>query len=148
MAEPGKLKLTLLDVQQQRLRQEVDVLLQHQTLRSADVRATLPAGKSAVITGLRAQPDGVYRLEADPRAYLPVAQFVVIGSTGTTTLDLTFPVDSHKIRSVVFPQHAEHLTALPRISLNGNFQRPRYAKVLISGAATGLWNGFRPVNVT
>ena len=49
---------------------------------------------------------------------------------------------------VIFRRHAEHLTALPRISLNGDFQRPRYAKVLISGAATGLWNGFRPVNVT
>jgi peptidoglycan/xylan/chitin deacetylase (PgdA/CDA1 family) len=34
---------------------------------------------------------------------------------------------------VVFPQHAEHLTALPRISLNGNFQRPRYAKVFDLG---------------
>ena len=44
---------------------------------------------------------------------------------------------------VLFPEHAEHLTALPRISLNGEYQQPRYAKVLMSGAATALWNGFR-----
>jgi peptidoglycan/xylan/chitin deacetylase (PgdA/CDA1 family) len=49
---------------------------------------------------------------------------------------------------VIFRQHGEHLTALPRISLNGDFQRPRYTKVLLSGAATGLWNGFRPINVS
>jgi len=47
---------------------------------------------------------------------------------------------------VLFPEHREHLTALPRISLNGQFQRLRYLRVLLSGTATALWSGFRRVD--
>jgi peptidoglycan/xylan/chitin deacetylase (PgdA/CDA1 family) len=47
---------------------------------------------------------------------------------------------------VLFPEHERHLTALPRISLNGEFQRLRYFNVLVSGAATAVWNGFRRVD--
>jgi peptidoglycan/xylan/chitin deacetylase (PgdA/CDA1 family) len=35
------------------------------------------------------------------------------------------------------------MTALPRLSLNGNYQNTRYLPVLTSGAATAMWNGFR-----
>ena len=47
---------------------------------------------------------------------------------------------------VLFPEHRDHLTALPRISVNGQFQRLRYLRVLLSGTATALWGGLRRVD--
>jgi peptidoglycan/xylan/chitin deacetylase (PgdA/CDA1 family) len=49
---------------------------------------------------------------------------------------------------MIFPENAEHPTALPRISLNGNYQTARVLPVLTSGAATAMWNGFRRVVAT
>ncbi|MCG6207863.1 polysaccharide deacetylase family protein [Rhodopseudomonas sp. HC1] len=47
---------------------------------------------------------------------------------------------------MLFPGVADHLTALPRVSLNGNYQHDRILPVLTSGAATAMWNGFRRVD--
>jgi peptidoglycan/xylan/chitin deacetylase (PgdA/CDA1 family) len=47
---------------------------------------------------------------------------------------------------VLFPEHAAHLTALPRIPLNGEFQRLRYLDVLLSGVPSALANRFRRVD--
>ena len=47
---------------------------------------------------------------------------------------------------MIFPENADHMLALPRLSLNGNYQDARFLKVLTSGAATAMWNGFRRVN--
>jgi len=47
---------------------------------------------------------------------------------------------------VLFPGHREHLTALPRVSLNGNFQALRFVDVLLSGAPFALTSKFRRLN--
>jgi peptidoglycan/xylan/chitin deacetylase (PgdA/CDA1 family) len=47
---------------------------------------------------------------------------------------------------VLFPEHAAHLMALPRLSLNGEYQEARHLEVLMSGTATALFNRFRRVN--
>lgn len=50
-------------------------------------------------------------------------------------------------KGVVFNEHRDHLTALPRISLNGNFQSPRYVNMYLTGTPFMLWNGFKRLNV-
>jgi peptidoglycan/xylan/chitin deacetylase (PgdA/CDA1 family) len=48
---------------------------------------------------------------------------------------------------MVFAQHKAHLTALPRLSVNGNWQDARYLEALLSGVPFALWNRGRRLNV-
>lgn len=47
---------------------------------------------------------------------------------------------------VLFPDHRDHLTALPRVSLNGHYQDLRYLDLFLTGAPFALFNRFRRVN--
>lgn len=49
-------------------------------------------------------------------------------------------------KGVVFPAHGEHLTALPRVSLNGAYQSLLYTRLYLTGAPFALWNGFRKID--
>lgn len=59
--------------------------------------------------------------------------------------DLGFKTALTSRPGVIFPEHINQLWSLPRISLNGDFQQLRYLRVLLSGVATALRNGFRRV---
>jgi len=43
-------------------------------------------------------------------------------------------------KGLIHPRHAEELAALPRVSLNGDYQKSRYVKVLLSGAPFAFFN--------
>ncbi len=73
------------------------------------------------------------RAAASPR------EFALARAAGYRTAVTTRP-------GMLFAENAAHLTALPRLSLNGNYQERRILPVLTSGAATAMWNGFRRVH--
>jgi peptidoglycan/xylan/chitin deacetylase (PgdA/CDA1 family) len=66
-------------------------------------------------------------------------EFALARAAGYKTAVTTRP-------GMIFPESADHVTALPRVSLNGNYQDARILPVLTSGAATAMWNGFRRVD--
>jgi len=73
------------------------------------------------------------RIAAGPR------EFALARAAGFKTAVTTRP-------GMLFPESADHLTALQRVSLNGNYQDERIIPVLTSGAATAMWNGFRRID--
>ena len=66
-------------------------------------------------------------------------EFALAHAAGFKTAVTTRP-------GMIFPESADHLTTLPRVSLNGNYQDTRIFPVLTSGAATAMWNGFRRID--
>jgi len=66
-------------------------------------------------------------------------EFALAKAAGFKTAVTTRP-------GMIFPESAAYLTALPRVSLNGNYQDKRILSVLTSGAATAMWNGFRRID--
>ncbi|MBI1201738.1 MAG: polysaccharide deacetylase family protein [Rhodopseudomonas sp.] len=103
------------------------------------VRAEMEMSRSVLEAALDKRPQHLAYPVGDPTSAGP-REFRIASELGFKTAVTTRP-------GVLFAAHADHLTALPRISVNGEYQRQRYVKVLMSGAGTALWNGFKPLNV-
>jgi hypothetical protein len=102
----GVLKLRLVDVHENVIRERVDIRLRHQTLAHTVVLRDIDASKKIIIRGLNAVPQGLYRAEIDPPSFLLVSEFINVeeGPAGTERV-IVFPVDPKKVTSVDFPDY-------------------------------------------
>ncbi len=104
-------------------------------LAKDSVRSEIDLSRSVIEAALAVRPQHLSYPFGD-RASAGAREFEIAAELGFKTAVTTRP-------GVLFPEHGNCMTALPRISLNGDFQRLRYVRVLLSGAATAMWNGFR-----
>jgi peptidoglycan/xylan/chitin deacetylase (PgdA/CDA1 family) len=98
-------------------------------------RAEMDLSRSVIEAALNVRPRHLAYPFGDPTAAGP-REFAAAAALGFKTAVTTRP-------GVLFAAHRDRLTALPRISLNGEYQQLRYVRVLLSGSATAMWNGFR-----
>ncbi|MFZ0373871.1 MAG: polysaccharide deacetylase family protein, partial [Xanthobacteraceae bacterium] len=104
-------------------------------LTKDNVRSEMDLSRSVIEAALAVRPQHLSYPFGD-RTSAGAREFEIAAELGFKTAVTTRP-------GVLFPEHAQRLMALPRISLNGDYQRIRYVRVLLSGAATAMWNGFR-----
>ncbi len=99
-------------------------------------RSELEMGRAVIEAAIGVRPEHLAYPVGD-RTSAGEREYRLAQELGFKTATTTNP-------GVLFPEHADHLMALPRISLNGEYQRMRYVRVLMSGAATAMWNRFNP----
>lgn len=108
-------------------------------LDDAEMRTELGAAKSHLEARLGRPVDHFAYPVGDPGSAGP-REFAAAAAFGYASAVTTRP-------GLVHPDHASHLTALPRVSVNGSWQDLRHLEVLLSGAAFALWNRGRKLNV-
>jgi peptidoglycan/xylan/chitin deacetylase (PgdA/CDA1 family) len=101
-------------------------------------RSEMEMSRSVIEAALGMRPNHLSYPVGDSTAAGP-REFRTAAELGFKTAVTTRP-------GVLFGEHRVHLTALPRISLNGDYQQLRYVRVLLSGAATAVSNRFRRVD--
>jgi peptidoglycan/xylan/chitin deacetylase (PgdA/CDA1 family) len=78
-----------------------------------------------------------------PAAHLayPIGNRAVAGEREyEAAADLGFASAVTTRPGMIFPEHAARRTALPRVSINGNWQSPDFVEILLSGVPFALWN--------
>ena len=95
-------------------------------------RSEMEMSRSVIEASLGMRPDHLSYPVGD-KTSAAEREFRIAAELGFKTAVTTRP-------GVLFPEHRDHLMSLPRISLNGEHQQLRYVRVLLSGAATAVFN--------
>lgn len=106
---------------------------------TTDDAANEMAASRANIQARLGRPADHFAYPYGDRTAAAAREFTLARQAGFKTAVTTRP-------GMLFTENADHLVALPRLSLNGNYQQKRLLPVLTSGAATAMWNGFRRVD--
>jgi peptidoglycan/xylan/chitin deacetylase (PgdA/CDA1 family) len=101
-------------------------------------RSEMELSRSVIEAALGRKPAHLSYPYGD-RAACAAREFKIAAELGFKTAVTARP-------GVVFAGDKQCMTALPRIPVDGDYQRMRYLRVLLSGCATALWNGFRRVD--
>lgn len=107
-------------------------------LSEEEARAELREGRDMIRSQIGSPVDHVAYPDGD-RDAAGAREFRLAAELGFKTGVTTRP-------GVVFAKHANHVTALPRVAVNGEYQDMRHLRVLMSGVATALRNGLRRVD--
>lgn len=105
---------------------------------SEQIAAQEMASSRARIEQALARPVLHFAYPYGDRAAAGEREFALAAAAGFKTAVTTRP-------GMLFAENAGHMTALPRVSLNGNYQDERILPVLTSGAATAMWNGLQRI---
>ncbi len=105
----------------------------------AEVREEMAGSKSALEARFGRPVDAFAYPVGDPTSAGP-REFALARETGFACAVTTRP-------GMLYAEHAAHLWALPRVSVNGLWQSVRDLETLLSGAPLLLWNRGRRVNV-
>ncbi|HLL27507.1 MAG TPA: polysaccharide deacetylase family protein [Xanthobacteraceae bacterium] len=104
----------------------------------AEARAEMQRSREVIEAAL-GQPCRHFAFPVGDKTSAGPREFQLAVELGFATAVTTRP-------GVLYPEHRQHLTALPRVSLNGHFQAARFVDVFLSGAPFALWNGFQRVD--
>ncbi|MDH3580506.1 MAG: polysaccharide deacetylase family protein, partial [Hyphomicrobiales bacterium] len=107
-------------------------------LPPARARQEMTEGAERIAAELGERPEHLSYPYGDPSSAGP-RDFAMADELGFKTAVTTR-------KGVLFADHGSHMTALPRVSLNGAYQSLIYTQLYMSGAPFALWNRFRKVN--